>query len=720
VIGLTGVAPAQVYDWVSVTSFEEARRMTVIDESIYIATSGGLLVIDDRQVPGITYTNLDGLGTVDLSDIIVDADNQIWITGAGLLIRFNGAASVRYPIVDNDGNPFELYCVADDGEFLWLGSDAGLILFSKTADGGQIQDAFQLFDNLNPSPPVLDIELAGDSILIATGAGLAVADRTNHVALKSPANWKGYGMGDYPEMGVDTVRTIEVFEDQRYFGNAHGLFLVDAVQDSLVALPFAVDSDVWQLIVQDDEMWVYSAAGLGVVVDSAVSAVATPGLPSHSSTGVWYGNQHWVGLNSGGIFYSEGVNYEQYPHTGLPSNFMSDVAITPTGQLALLFTIDGPYIQEDGEWVHQPVVIRDQAMAMVSDAEGDLYVGTFGAGMSRIGDTITRYSTPNSTLQEAGAVGSDYVVCFDVAVTEDYFFGVNFEPRDGTRMAIADLDRMDEIGGWTALGVEDGLNGAQMVSVDCYGNSFALGSGLNGAFLYSYGEDPFDKSDDAVIHYYFDQADFRRRLVSDVVRVVRFSPDGNLWVGTNFGVSRFDPGLEMMVQATLPAGFGPDITAMEFDTRGNVWIGAKNGLARIDGLTGVRTVYTAGNSGLINDYVANLTFDGLSGNLYVATNQGMSVILSAIGRPTEDLNEVTAFPNPFVIESPDDFLNFNVAGNARLRIFTVGGDLVVDLPTPVWDGRNDFGEPVASGVYIFVLNNDDGESGQGKFLLVRN
>jgi ligand-binding sensor domain-containing protein len=720
ITGLASIEPVRAFDWVSLTSFEDVRRMRVIDGSLHMVTSGGLLVVESADQPGSTYTNLNGLGTVDITDILQDGAGQIWVTGDGLLTRFNGSASSHYPIADNDGDPFRLYCLADDGDFLWLGSDAGLILFSKTADGGQIQDAFLLFDDLNPSPPVFDIELAGDSIMIATGAGLAVADRTSHFALKSPANWRGYEVGEYPEMGEDTVRTVRSHEGRTYIGNRYGLFRVDNVLDSLVALPFAVDTAVYRLEVEDDSLWIYSAVGLGVLLDDVPAAVATPGLPSAASTGTVYHSRRWVGLNTGGVYYRDGTDYQPYEYTGLPSNDLVDVAVTPGGQLSLLFRFEGLYLSEAGDWDYVPIYLRSRALSLVSDDDGSLYVGTFGGGMSRVNETVTRYSTVNSTFQEAGVVGSDYVVCFDVAVTENYFFGANFEPRDGTRVAIAELDRMDELSGWTSLGVQDGLNGAQMVSVDCYGSSFAIGSGLNGAFVYSYGADPFDKSDDNVIHYYYDNPDFRRRLVSDAVRTVRFSPEGNLWVGTAFGMSRFDPGLEMMIPVALPAGLGPDVTAMVFDSRGNAWIGAKNGLARLDGLTGEISVYTTRTSGLIDDYVTNLTFDNNSGNLYVATGSGLSIILSTIGLPTEDLDAVVAFPNPFVIESNDDRLNFNVAGNARLRIFTVSGELVVDLPRPVWDGRNDSGDPVASGVYLFVLTDEDGETGRGKFLLVRN
>jgi ligand-binding sensor domain-containing protein len=176
----------------------------------------------------------------------------------------------------------------------------------------------------------------------------------------------------------------------------------------------------------------------------------------------------------------------------------------------------------------------------------------------------------------------------------------------------------------------------------------------------------------------------------------------------------------MFVEVSLPVGFGPDITAIEFDSRSNVWIGVKNGLVRIDALTGESEGFTTVNSGLLNDYVFNLTFNPHSGDMFVATKSGLSVVESTIGRPTTNLDSVYAFPNPFVINSSGDRLSFNFAEQAALRIYTVAGELVANLPQPIWDGRNDHGEPVASGVYLFVLTDTEGRSGRGKFLLVRN
>jgi hypothetical protein len=295
-----------------------------------------------------------------------------------------------------------------------------------------------------------------------------------------------------------------------------------------------------------------------------------------------------------------------------------------------------------------------------------------------------------------------------------------FTPRDGTRIGMAYLDQMDQLSGWTSFGATDGVGGDQMVSVDCYGSAFAAGSGLEGAYYYYFGPDPFDKADDTVRNYQVNSQDFRYRLPSDIVRVVRFSPRGELWIGSSMGLTKFDLPTERTVTINLPAGFGPNIKALEFDTRDNVWIGSDNGLARIDGATGNIEVFTERTSGLVGDNITNLSLDGSRGDLYICTPSGISVIRSTIGTPTEDVDEVYAFPNPYVITSPDDLLNFNFALNASLRVFAISGELVAQRDEPIWNGRNDAGEPVASGVYLWVLTDEEGNVGRGKILLIRN
>jgi hypothetical protein len=70
------------------------------------------------------------------------------------------------------------------------------------------------------------------------------------------------------------------------------------------------------------------------------------------------------------------------------------------------------------------------------------------------------------------------------------------------------------------------------------------------------------------------------------------------------------------------------------------------------------------------------------------------------------------YPNPF---NPATTIEYSIArpGHVTLRVYNVAGQLVRTLvdenqaPGPVriarWDGRNETGNPVASGVYLYQL-----------------
>jgi hypothetical protein len=84
------------------------------------------------------------------------------------------------------------------------------------------------------------------------------------------------------------------------------------------------------------------------------------------------------------------------------------------------------------------------------------------------------------------------------------------------------------------------------------------------------------------------------------------------------------------------------------------------------------------------------------------------------------------FPNPLVIDSPDDSTYFpfilSTVSEVEIDVFTLSGELVWEYPPanregqewtigeykqrgscPAWDGRNQEGEYVAAGVYIYQV-----------------
>jgi hypothetical protein len=87
----------------------------------------------------------------------------------------------------------------------------------------------------------------------------------------------------------------------------------------------------------------------------------------------------------------------------------------------------------------------------------------------------------------------------------------------------------------------------------------------------------------------------------------------------------------------------------------------------------------------------------------------------------EHLKKVVIYPNPFIPkETKDGRVKFiNLPENAEIEIFTVSGEFIIKLDNPgplpygngyyglTWNGENEWGESVASGLYFCIIKDGD-------------
>ncbi|MBD3257003.1 hypothetical protein GF377_01125, partial [candidate division GN15 bacterium] len=532
-------------DWTTWTSFgTDVRRVRFIDDSVFFVTSGGVLAVQQPTQRGREYTNLNGLGTTDVYDLIEAADGQKWVAGFGRLIKFNGSASERYIFADNQGELFGLYALADDGDRLWVGTERGLILFSKTVDGGLILDNYSLFGDLPGTPTVWDIALAGDTIMLATDMGAALADKQNPINLKAPASWTTYSPMTHPELPADNVSRVVHYAGDVFLGTGGGVFRLDIDLDTAVFIGPSVGADVTDLKIERDSLFYYSSEGHGAIVNDSAVDISTFGVPGESRTGTHAAIQQWHASTAGGLYYVDSGGFVRYVFEGLPDQNVRDISIGPDGLITLLAYIEGPYELHNGQWVKRPVVLRAHTNGIAADVDGNNWVATWGGGASRVGDTVAQYTNANSSLRGVSE-NPDYVVVSDVVTAGRFAYFTLFRGVEGARVCAVDLDRPDELPGWTVFGLTDGIIGDRLATIDHFGGALAVGSQENGLYYLYVGSDPFSIADDSLARYYEGSPDFRKRLLSNDVRAVRFSPQGELWAGTNFGLTRLDRGVDL-------------------------------------------------------------------------------------------------------------------------------------------------------------------------------
>jgi hypothetical protein len=122
--------------------------------------------------------------------------------------------------------------------------------------------------------------------------------------------------------------------------------------------------------------------------------------------------------------------------------------------------------------------------------------------------------------------------------------------------------------------------------------------------------------------------------------------------------------------------------------------------------------------------VNDIEIDGVTGEVFFATDKGMVSFLGTSTKPSGDLANVYVYPNPV---RPNYYGTIKIAGltdKANVKITDIEGNLVFETTsaggTIEWDGTA-FGKyKVASGVYmIFVATEDGMDTTVKKVMIIR-
>lgn len=174
-------------------------------------------------------------------------------------------------------------------------------------------------------------------------------------------------------------------------------------------------------------------------------------------------------------------------------------------------------------------------------------------------------------------------------------------------------------------------------------------------------------------------------------------------------------------------------SALALDDYGCLWIGSDDaGLTKFDTNSEEYFVYGKESYPLISNQITALAYEPQSGKLFIGAAEGLcSVTVGSSINTQKEFNKIVAVPNPFYPERGDIVRIFNepndfMPNSAKTcKIFDKSGQLVYDLPrnkyqTFDWNGTNLKGKKCSSGIYFFVISNNQGDTVRGKIALIRD
>lgn len=229
-------------------------------------------------------------------------------------------------------------------------------------------------------------------------------------------------------------------------------------------------------------------------------------------------------------------------------------------------------------------------------------------------------------------------------------------------------------------------------------------------------------------------------LPTSVVNCVAIDNRNQLWIGTAAGlrilssIDRFISETELTVSSIIiqegdlaqELFYQQPILDIAVDGANRKWVSIADGGVFLVSSNGQQTIYRfdKSNSPLPSNNVVDIEIDGVSGEVFFATDKGMVSFLGTSTKPSDSLSDVFVYPNPV---RPNFVGTVKISGltdKANVKITDIEGNLVYETTaaggTIEWDTKA-FGKyKVASGVYmIFVASEDATDSTVKKVMIIR-
>ncbi len=710
-------------DWTTFTNMNEVNQVLLQGDRLWCATTGGVAVMNTGDGGISKLTRGEGLGGNYLYALTVDTSGCIWFGAQnGTLTKYAPPDDYWrvYYFTDRDGRDLRIKDLAEDGRQLWVGTDIGVSLFLIYQHGGEIKETYRrLGEHLSGEEDVEAVRVIDDRIWVGTEAGVATASK-NDPNLLDYSRWTAFTQETSAGLTNDHVLCIADIQGEIVVGTEEGVFVFDSSDSTWQSLGLE-NRRINDLKYRDQKLYAATNAGLYRYDGQSWTLLPDSGLLSTylNSLQIDSSGLFWVGTNGEGIASGGDSEWQTYPIPGPPANTFVDMEVDDQGNLWCAQEASGASFFDKTTWTSLnsvPQINGHQIKAVEKDPSGNLWFSSWGGGVMKldVDSNWTRYTEQNSPLKGIAA-NPAYVVVNDITVDErgNRWFP-NWEALDSTRVLCSPAG--DETS-WVILYEQDGITSLLMLSAIAKNGHLYVCFRDAGLLDYFYNWTLDDKDDDRAVRYTSED----HRLSDNTVISACVDQDGALWVGTVQGLDKFDPDYERFESVPLPEPLGLQVNHIAVDSRNNKWIATSNGLGMMDSRGEFVNVFTTSDSKICSDDVLRLKIDEKTGDVWIGTDNGLSRFESGIGAPAEDPSQVVAFPNPFIIDDGSEILTFDrLPYQAQVRVFTLSGELVREIKQgDQWDGRNEAGELVAGGIYLFYVREQSGESAVGKIAVIR-
>jgi len=770
----TGYSQVRINDWKALTSPLNVRDLTNLDNELFAATGGGVFHIKDQAYE--TYTTVDGLLGVDLSAIDHDHNSNIWIGGNvpfGFVQVYDPKENKSIISFDFDLTAILDIQVLDSLAFVLFqdGQDFGIMKFLYN-DGWEYRDSFRNFPVAVGS---INCFLANDSTLfIGTNYGIYLGNLSEN--LKDPNRWQAI------DDAMDFEVTSATFNDSFIsFSSKTNLYELSILSGNWEAINFSYSFiNISEIIVNENDYWIIDQKKLYRKSNTGDALIENRYWLSGMER---VNNQMIVGLRNGLLFIENLDNGNEtvtrfLPNAPVTSGF-SAITVLDDGRF-VGGSAQGISIYNDEGWRNILEIKTNNTDTIHSNYDyshfiadtvphdfggfiADLEQGPDGLLYCAIRGSYVALTSPNRT--SGGVIILDVDDPSNITIIDTTYLSFHTtQSNSAPYMVVLDIEFDLDNNMWVANPYC--INGNMPIHVrsltgdwkhyGSYETSLRISQSPGSLAIDSWNRVWYSafQAEEANLGLYPNGGIFMLSYEGNPVNPSGFwwkkiQDNGTVWslgMGTNdriyyltaSGLNYFD-----ITNSTNPVlrentfSYFPNISfgngaEIKIDPHGNVWAHSPSQGIHIllenttywPDINGLR----ADNSPLLSDEITDIAFDEKRSLAYIATSKGVNILRIPFGEKKKDYSDMKVFPSPFYIPSVNPMKVDGLPLESSMMVMTLDGKVVRHIPSRgisidgdqlSWDGRDNAGDLVSSGIYLLAIYGIDGSQSVEKVTVIK-
>lgn len=706
-------------------SFNNVNELTASPRKIYAANEVGVMVYEKAteeisiisKANGLSSAAISAIAYADQQDILliafenglinlVEANNITTFSSLTTSSAISGSRRINHITINN--------------ALAYLSTDFGVVVFDLNKR--EVKETYRDLNETGENLVIHESVIHQDSIFLATGQGVLSGPLNGSKNLLDFRNWKRYTEGALN----NPIASVTVSNNKIYAAvSLQGVYLLES--GAWVQQPYLQTSSFNKIVASSDGLIITTPEGVWEVDGVNVKAVAAGSIHSPDAAFEETDNSIWVADGKNGLLSIKGEAVTSLKPNGPSANdlwkvtYVFDKIVSTqrgfSSTIQPLGNTSGVNKFIHGQWSILPFELNRDITGIEQDAN-TTYVSSFINGVEKTSTTETViYNELNSPLKKTQP--ANQLLIPSIELSSDGLWVINY----GATPSLHLLSGSE----WQSFIVDQPVaQYAIDVMVDAGGLIWLVIDPARGG-----GVIVFDKEENRSV--YLSTVAGRGGLPSSEVRSVATDRNGQVWIGTTMGLAYFSNPRSVFsanIDASRPIFENrfllrdETVTAIAVDGGNRKWLGTNNGVWLFDPLGEILIYnFTTDNSPLLSNKIVSIAIDPVNGEVFFATDKGMSSFRSTATKGDNSFDHVKIFPNPVDVNFAGQVAIDGLFTDAIVKITDISGRLIWQTKAnggrATWNARQVNGNRVNTGMYLVFATSEDGsERHVGKIAVI--